>query len=233
MGPTVRGALLLAFLRAARLPRLDPVRVDDETAQRWAAVADELVAGGEPELPEPRLDFLRWLAQRGDVVFHGSPRGELDELRTERETRDATAWGDQQAVYATTDPVWAIYFACRARGAHGFRSTRNGTLGRAGGPLYPRAYFFSHNRGSVPQWTDGWLYLLGAETFEADGPAAGVIDTAHLVSPVGVRPLARVPVRPADFPFRQRIRFHREDEPIWVSVARCGLPGARRATADA
>jgi hypothetical protein len=219
---TLRGRLVLALLRVARLPRLEPVAVDATTERRFQAVADRLLDGRAAELPEQRLDFLRWLAQRGTVVFHGSPSGNLAELHTERETRDATPWGDQQAVYATTDPVWAIYFACNVRGAPGFRSTRNGSMGRAGSSLYPREYFFSHNRGSQPAWADGWLYLLPPDPFEPEPLLAGVIDTAQLVSRVPVRPLARVAVSPEDFPFRERISFHREREPIWLSLVRYG-----------
>ena len=211
------GRLLVLYLRLARLPSLGPVA----EKPGFDAVADKLVAGGAPELPEPRLDFLRWLAANRAVVFHGSPLGDLAELSTERRSRDATAWGNQQAVYATTDPVWAIYFACLRRDG-GFRGTRNGTMGRSGGPLYPRSYFFVHNRGSQSpnRFGPGALYLLPPDTFAAEPPLAGVIDTAHLVSRVPVTPLARIEVTPADFPFRDRIGYYREREPIFVSLLR-------------
>jgi hypothetical protein len=117
--------------------------------------------------------------------------------------------------------VWAIYFACLRR-EHGFRSTRNGTMGKAGGPLYPRSYFFTHNRGSASpeRFGPGTLYILPPDSFEAGPPLAGAIDTAHLVSKTAVTPLARVEVTPADFPFAGRIGYHRDREPIFVSLLR-------------
>lgn len=212
---------MLASLRLARLPSLPPPVVDPETEARFTAVADALLAGETAEAPEPRLDFLRWLAVNRPVVFHGSPRDDLRELSTERHSRDATAWGNQQAVYGSTDPVWAIYFACLRRDA-GWTGTRNGSMGRAGGPLYPRRYFFLHNRGSdsPERFGPGWLYLLSPSTFVADEPLAGSIDTAHLVSLEPVRPLSRLDVTPEDFPFRDRIGYYRDREPSWVSLLR-------------
>jgi hypothetical protein len=221
MSSTLRRTLVWGCLRLARLPSLPPPVVDTEAEAGLAAVADALLAGERVAIPEPRLDFLRWLAENRDVVFHGSPHGDLRELSTERQSHDATAWGNQQAVYASTDPVWAIYFACLRRD-HGWTGTRNGSLGKAGGPLYPRRYFFLHNRGSASpdRFGPGSLYLLSPSGFVSDEPLAGAIDTAHLVSHEPVEPLARLDVTPADFPFRDRIRYYRDGEAEWVSLLR-------------
>jgi hypothetical protein len=227
----MRASLVSGCLRLARLPSLPPPAVDPKAEARFAAVADELLAGEPVAIPEPRLDFLRWLAENRPVVFHGSPRADLRELSTERQSRDTTAWGNQQAVYASSDPVWAIYFACLRRDGS-FAGTRNGSLGRAGGPLYPRHYFFLHNRGSAApdRFGAGSLYLLSPRTFVADEPFPGGIDTAHLVSHEPVRPLARIDVTPADFPFRNRIRYFRDREPVWISLLRAGSgPAANEA----
>jgi hypothetical protein len=217
----LRQRLIWNYVRLARLPSLPPPVVDPEAEARFALAADALLAGESTAIPEPRLDFLCWLAENRPVVFHGSPRGDLTELSTERRSRDKTAWGDQQAVYASTDPVWAIYFACLRRDGS-WTGTRNGSLGRAGGPLYPRRYFFLHNRGSASagRFRPGSLYLLPARTFVADKPLAGVIDTAHLVSHEPVKPFARLDVTPDDFPFASRLAYYREGEPIWVSLLR-------------
>ena len=210
----MRGALLTAFVRLARLPTLPPVAERPE----FAAAADALLAGEAVALSEPRLDFLRWLGEHRDVVFHGSQRNDLTELSTERRSSDATAWGNQTAVYASSDPVWALYFAVLRRD-NGWTGTRNGTLGIGG----RRRYFFVHNRGSesAERFGPGSLYLLPSATFEPEPPLGGVIDTAHLVSRVPVKPLARIAVTPEDFPFRDRIGYFRSDsEPIWISLFR-------------
>ena len=221
MSKGLRSRLLLFYLRLARLPSLPPVVVDADVAAEFARLADALVAGKTMVIPEPRLEFIRWLAENRPVVFHGSQRDDLTELSTERRSRDTTVWGNQQAVYASEDPVWAIYFACLRRDG-GWKGTRNGTMGQAGGPLYPRRYFFLHNRGSASpdRFGPGSLYVLPPDTFVADEPIAGVIDVAHLVSREPVTPLARIDVTPEDFPFRNRIGYYREREPIFISLLR-------------
>ena len=211
----------MLYLRLARLPSLPPVAADAGVEAAFAAAADALLAGETVSIPERRLDFLRWLAENRPVVFHGSPRDDLTELSTERRSSDTTAWGNQQAVYASADPVWAIYFACLRRD-RGFTGTKNGSMGQPGGPLYPRRYFFLHNYGSASphRFGPGSLYVLPPDTFVGDAPLVGVLDTAHLVSHEPVRPLARVDVTPEDFPFRERIGYFRAREPIVVSLFR-------------
>ena len=202
-------------------PALGRVEVDEQTEARFATAADALLAADDAVVPEPRLEFLRWLATHRDVVFHGSPRADLTELSTERASRDLTAWGDQRAVYATKDPVWALYFACLRRD-RGWTGTRNGTLGVASGALYPRVYFFVHNRGSASpeRFGRGSVYVLPADTFEADRPLLGALDTSHLVSRVPVVPLARIDVTPDDFPFRHRVGYYRDREPPLLAILR-------------
>jgi hypothetical protein len=198
------------FCRLARLPTLPPPVVRpgfDETA-------DALLRGEEVALPEARLDFLRWLGPARGVVFHGSQRNDLVELSTERKSSDATAFGNQRAVYGSSDPVWSIYFAVLRRD-NGWTGTRNGSLG-VGDRRY---YFFVHNRGSHSphRFGPGSLYVVPADTFDAE---RWLVDTAHLVSHVPVTPLARIDVTPEDFPFRDRIGYYRHREPIWISLLR-------------
>jgi hypothetical protein len=183
----------------------------------FAAAADALLRGESVDLPEPRVEFLRWLGASRPVVFHGSPRDDLEELSTERRSRDETEWGNQAAVYASSDPVWSIYFAVLRRD-NGWTGTRNGSMGVGG----RRFYFFLHNLGSESpdRFGPGSLYLLPPDTFEAQPPALGFIDLAHLVSRVAVRPIARIDVTPADFPFRDSLAYYREGEPIWRSILR-------------
>ncbi|HEY3544053.1 MAG TPA: hypothetical protein VGK79_16065 [Gaiellaceae bacterium] len=183
----------------------------------FAAAADALLAGEPTELPEPRFAFLDWLAAERGVVFHGSQRGDISELSTERRSNDTTAWGNQRAVYGSNDPVWATYFAVLRRD-NGWTGTRNGSLGLG----RRRFYFFVHNRGSesAERFGPGSLYVLPARTFVPAPPLAGVFDTAHLVSHEPVTPLARIDVTPADFPFRDGVRYYRPREPIWISLLR-------------
>ncbi len=66
---------------------------------------------------------------------------------------------------------------------------------------------------------DGWIYLLPGDTFEPS-------DTAdEWISRQPVEPLARLPVRPSDFPFLAAIAGHRDDEPLWRFFGRMLLGG--------
>jgi hypothetical protein len=181
---------------------------------------------GLPSVGAPRPDdgvlaSLQRRALRGDVLFHGSRRDDLDGLEPIRRSRDGTEFGDQQAVYATSDPVWAMYFAILRRG-RAF-STRNGSIG-IGGELYPRWYFFSLRGGYHPEpFANGWVYVLPREGFVAEPPLAGNLDTAQWASPSSVRPVERIAVKPADFPFRGLVVTHREREPMLVTWLRAGV----------
>jgi hypothetical protein len=152
MSAQLRGRLMWGFVRLARLPSLPPPVVGPEDEARFAAAADLLLASEAVEVPRRRLDFLRWRAEHRPVVFHGSPRDDLTELSTERRSTDTTAWGNQQAIYASTDPVWAIYFACLRRD-NGWTGTRNGSMGRVGARSI-RAATSSRTTAARPLRTD-------------------------------------------------------------------------------
>ena len=155
-------------------------------------------------------------------MFHGSARDDLDVLEPIRRSRDSTEFGDQQAVYATSDPVWATYFAILRRGRP--FSTRNGSIGMAEGALYPRWYFFSLRGGHDDKpFADGWVYVLPRAGFTPEPPLAGGLDTAQWVSSSAVRPIERIAVEPADFPFRRLVVTHREREPMFVTWLRAGV----------
>jgi len=157
----MRARLTRAFLRASGLPSLGPV----VPGPGERASFDEVLAVAEPTTDISLLTLLRWIAQERGVLFHGSQRDDLLALEPIRLTRDSTPFGDQQAVFVASDPVWSIYFAALRRG-NGFRSTRNGSLGVPGDALYPRWHYFSHNEGAerAGRFGDGWLYVLPRET---------------------------------------------------------------------
>jgi hypothetical protein len=171
---------------------------------------------------ESALASLQRRALRGDVLFHGSGRNDLDVLQPIRRSRDTTPFGDQLGVFATSDPVWAMYFALLRRGRP--FSTRNGSMGTAGGELYPRWYFFSLRGGhEVEPFGNGWVYLLPRAGFTPEPPLAGRLDTAQWVSSSAVRPVDRFAVKPSDFPFRDLVVTHREREPMFATWLRAGM----------
>jgi hypothetical protein len=216
----MRPALARFVLKLSGLPSLEPVRVDTVMEGLLERAADRLIAGDPAaitEAPVSRVDFLRWLSEHRAVLFHGSARDDLALLEPIRLSRDATEFGDQQAVFATSDPVWAIYFAVLQR--HRPFGTRNGSLGVADTGIYPRWYHFSVERplDRATRFGPGWLYVVPRAPFSLEPPLRGVFDTAQWVSPEPITPLARIAITPDDFPFLDAVVTHRARDP-WAFV---------------
>jgi hypothetical protein len=216
----MRAALARLAVRAVGMPRLRPVRHDE----RFDALADRFL-GGDPSAFEDagvaRVDFLRWLGEHRDVLFHGSSR-DLSVLEPIRLSNDTREFGNRQAVFATDDPVWAVWFAILRRG-EGYNSTRNGSLRIAGDDASTRCYFFTVNCGALSKerFGSGYLYVLPRATFELEAPIGGVLDTAQWASFDAVQPLVRIDVRPEDFPLLEAVAEH-DDEADVVTILRAG-----------
>lgn len=198
----MRRDLARGILQLSGLPSLDSVESEARLDPVLHDVAGRLQAGDAAAIddsPIPRTEFLRWLAQHRNVLFHGSGRDDIRVLEPIRLSSDTTAFGNQQAVYATDDPVWAIYFATLRR--HAPFGTRNGSIAVAGADLYPRWYHFSVTAPLDRQtrFGPGWLYVLPRDSFTPQPAVLGVLDTAQWVSPVSVEPVVRIPVTPEDF----------------------------------
>ena len=191
------------FLDAIGLPRFDSVRPDAAERAEFEAAADRVMtAKGElvTELPADKLRFLMWLPEHRPVVFHGSANPSLDELLAIRMSRDTSEFGDQQAVYATPDPMWAAWFALVQRDA-AFRGMRNASMGLPGPNVYPRWYYLAVNRSdSVARFAPGTLYVLPRAGFVPERPDRGLGGGGQMVSHQRVRPLARIALDPADIP---------------------------------
>jgi hypothetical protein len=214
------------ILRASGLPSLEPVTVAPDVDAALHAIADRVARGdgaAVEDVPLAKVDFLRWLTENREVLFHGSSRCDLESLEPIRLSRDTTEFGNQQAVYATNDPVWAIYFAILRR--HAPFGTRNGSIAVAGRGTYPRRYGFSLRPPLDPEtrFGPGSLYVLPRRPFRPEPPLLGVLDTAQWVSLEPVRPVARLDVTPEDFPFLHAIGTHSEREPMLFTMVRAAL----------
>ena len=167
------------------------------------------------QLPYPKHEFLRFVTDREAVLFHGSGRPDIDEflpVRTSYELRDRGGRGNQQAVYATQDALWSMFFAIVDR-SRITGSIRNGVQyyhNRSGEPL--ALYNFSINRQHLAEqpWRTGTLYFLPRESF-VRMPLAGEAMSNEWASPVAVKPIARLRVEPEDFPFLHQIGGHDDD----------------------
>jgi hypothetical protein len=160
--------------------------------------------------------FLCGLADRRDIAFHGTGDPNIASFEP-RKPIDFAVFGDQKAVFATSDPIWAMFYAIVDRDR--FQLTlNNGCIlltDAEGSPGLPH-YYFSITRSALHRrpWRTGYLYFLPTESFveQPAGPyAGGVARVPQLASPVAVTPFARLQVAANDFPFLAQIRGHDDD----------------------
>jgi hypothetical protein len=156
------------------------------------------------------------IADRRAIAFHGTGDPNI-ELFEPRQPIDFAPFRHQKAVFATSDPIWAMFYAIVDRDRHQV-SLNNGCIalideeGRPGAPHY----YFSISRGALQQrpWRSGYVYLLPTQGFveQPSGTHGGhVARVPQLASPDPVTPFARLQVAPGDFPFLAHIRGHDDD----------------------
>jgi hypothetical protein len=150
------------------------------------------------DLPYPKWWFLHRLVHRG-FVLHGSNERDIAEFRTVPNF-DAHNERRVDAVFATDDAIWPLYFAVVNRPVA--RSYIN-WCEHPGNDTSRYLFSIGSDPRVAESWTTGTVYILPNDTFE---PTPG---SRELTSLVPVRPRARLTVEPDDFPFRTRTRGHR------------------------
>lgn len=197
---------MLALLGHRAHPAIDEDPAFEDLAQRYVDTGD-----GERIdylIAAPKVAFLQWLRTHRPVVFHGSGNNDIDVLKPIRSSRDAGAFGDQQAVYASDDPVWAMYFAGLRK--QGLRWTKNSCTRIVGDgrDRLPRYSFAIDPEATLEgRLGPGTIYVLPREPFVGQPLEFGVFDPCHLVAKQDVPILAKLPIEPDDFPFADAI-FH-------------------------
>jgi hypothetical protein len=165
------------------------------------------------DLPQPKWWFLHHLVMNG-FVLHGSNEPSIEEFET-RPNFDAHNERHLEAVFASDDAIWPLYFAVVNR------STVQGLINWCEHPGNRTSrYLFSirSDPRDEASWTAGTIYVLPRETFEQTP------NTRELTSLVPVRPRARLSVAPDDFPFKEKTRGHRRGD----SVRKVSLKNALR-----
>lgn len=193
---------------------------NDEQIQVFDSIFQSALARGPGSLVNyeceyPKHEFLRYLVENRELLLHGSNRQAIEVLEPKRQTD----YSGQQvtAVFASGDGIWPMFFAVVDQ-ANYVGSLRNGcwvVTGHRGKSR--RFYFFSLNGEMLRQrpWVDGMVYVLLRESFEQT--SRGVVRFDEWASAEAVRPVAKVPITPADFPFLNRVTGHDEKESIFVS----------------
>jgi hypothetical protein len=194
-----------------------PGSPDASALQAFDALLDEVLhTGGCPAihyaLPWPKWQFLCHAADRRNLALHGS--GDAAIARFEpRQSNDLNDFGNQQAVYAASDGLWAMFFAIVDRARVGSITNACVRLADSSGALHGPYYVFSVSRSALPgrPWRSGTVYLLPRDTFVTQPPLAfgdNQVHIAQLASFEPVQPLAKLTVAPEDFPFLAQIRGH-------------------------
>jgi hypothetical protein len=159
-----------------------------------------------------RWRFLCSLAARRRIAFHGTGDPGIERFEP-REPVDFAPFGRQRAVFATSDPIWAMFYAIVDRRRYRLTLNNGCLVLEDTGDAY---YYFSVSRQALARrpWRTGYVYFLPADTFveqPGDVYAGHQARVPQLASPVAVTPFARLRVAPRSFPFLGRIRGH-DDE---------------------
>lgn len=150
------------------------------------------------ELEMPKHEFLSYLVHERGCLLHGTASTDLDAVKpmvgVDYDARTL------EAVFATSDGIWPLFFATLDRGRAG--SLWNGCYQIRRGTVIHRHYFFFTEADPRDEaiWRDGAVYVLPREPF------ARTWIPNEWVSPRPVRGLAKLTVSPSDFPFKDRVK---------------------------
>lgn len=213
-------------------------RPDGEFDEKARIAFDELLntalsSGGCPTI-EFNLPWLKWqflchIADHHNIALHGSGNPNIA-LFEPRQSSDLNEFGNQKAVYAASDGLWAMFFAIVDR--ERVTSITNACInlkdetGAIHGPLY--VFSVSQSALAGQPWRTGTVYLLPPETFVTQPPmpfGSSQVHFPQLASFVPVEPAARLTVTPEDFPFLMQIRGH-DDERLqeYATALETGAP---------
>ena len=198
------------------LPR-PSMKLDEAMRNAFDALLNTTLRNGacptiEYTLPWPKWQFLCYLADQQEIAMHGS--GDSDIMLFEpRQPIDLTDFGNQKAIYAAADGLWAMFFAIVDRARVGSITNACIRLADEEGTLHGPYYIFSVSQTALPNqpWRTGTVYLLPRHSFLLQPPLTIGKTEAHipqLASFTPVSPLAKLTITPADFPFLAQIRGH-------------------------
>lgn len=196
------------------------VQVDEETHHAFDTLLASILQGAncpsiEYRLPQPKWQFLCYLAEHHEIALHGSGNPDIT-LFEPRQPSDLTEFGNQKAVYAASDGIWAMFFAIVDRDRVGSITNACVRLVDETNFVHGPFYVFSVSKSALPNqpWRSGTVYLLPKQTFITQPPLAfgsSQVHIAQLASFEVVQPLAKLTVTPEDFPFLSQIRGHDDD----------------------
>jgi hypothetical protein len=197
-----------------------PFDLSPEKQAEFDALFTSIQPGGliDYRLAHPKWQFLSYLCQSSSLVLHGSQNVGITEVEP-RQAMDVRAYSGQNAIYATTDGIWVIFFAIIDRKKFSPLSLFNSCLDIRISPeqTWGPFYFFSITHSALVQepWCEGSVYILPREGFvqEPAQPMMGAeIVFPHWIGRKPTQPIARLTVGPQDFPFLAAIHGHDDEK---------------------
>lgn len=220
------------------IPRPSAHSSDAQLNERMQRSFDDLLnqatrTGGCPSidyhLPFPKWQFLCHLADHHEIALHGSGDPNI-EVFEPRQPNDLTDFGNQKAVYAASDGLWAMFFAVVDRARVGSIINACVRVADESGTIRGPYYVFSVSQSVLPNqpWRTGTVYLLPRSSFVLQPPVTSgshQVHIAQLASFEHVQPLAKLTVAPADFPFLAQMRGH-DDQRLqeYANAMQTGAP---------
>lgn len=180
--------------------------------EQFDQLLDQALSDGPSQPIDYRLDAPKWqflchAVDRAGYVLHGSGNPDIERFEP-RQPGDMTEFGSRRAVFAATDGIWPMFFAIVDRDRVPMLMC-NGCM-RVGSEV---RYYFSITASALAQapWRTGMVYLLPSATFDLE-PASGQFRSAQAASAMPVLPVAKLVVRPDDFPFPRDVHGHIDEE---------------------
>lgn len=155
------------------------------------------------ELPYPKEEFLSFLGQKKNTLFHGSSeRVDVLEPRQARDT--AKSFGNKKAVYAVEDSVLPIFYAIQDRSKIHGKIISGKSVDEETGKA---AYHFEMPKDVLESkpWKEGVVYVLNKDKFEQGRDEEGRPIDEWVVGEA-IEPWARLEVAPEDFRFLDEIK---------------------------
>ncbi|WP_063846083.1 hypothetical protein [Paenibacillus sp. FJAT-27812] len=189
-----------------------PILIDSHEAaayERLLAQTNPEAGAIEYDCPYPKYRFIAYMTEHKAMLVHGSNHTAIDRFETRRQTLYNGKY--VEAVFATSDAIWPIFYAVFNRSKlHG--NFRNGCIRVK--KNVNRFYFFSLTEATMNNspWTSGTVYFLPKESFARS--SSGFVYFDEWISRETVAPRYKLAVSAEDFPFIEEVSSHRSEESI-------------------
>ncbi|MGG3738435.1 hypothetical protein [Aeribacillus pallidus] len=209
----------LWMYKTLRLLEVDELQLPTETIEEFERLYETYIVHGHGDVipytsPFPKYMFLHYLIEQKQVLIHGSNIGNIERF----EPKEQLLFNGKpvKAVFAASDGIWPMFFACINRREY-TGSLRNACLTVPTKKGIKRFYYFSVEPFEGELWNDGWIYIMPKQMFTHGGIKDEWICETH------VKPLAKLAVTPADFPFLKNVRYHNRGNRLFNFISKFSL----------